>query len=280
MEKNMNIAALVATIGLALVTASGMTSGFTNPDGLVSFLHFPSLIIVLGGTLVSVAYASSARNINRLIKVIPEIFKAHPDRMVNTLTMMVDITKIARKNVLAIENTLPKVRNSFMKEGLQMVVDRVDREVVEKILASEMINQDQQRTADAKIVKFLSTLTPAWGMIGTLFGLFLLLKNLGGGPEVIGDAMATAILTTLYGSLFSNGLFLPWYNKLIELRDEERLYYHMIRDGILAVESNMRPELLEQDLMNYLTSELRTTYNEMKFARQKRAKSNKTAMRA
>jgi chemotaxis protein MotA len=211
----MNIAAIFATLGLAFLAAIGMTEGFSQTDGLIDFLSWPGLVIVLGGTLVSAVYASSVRNIIRLLKVIPEVFKAQPERMVNTLVMLVDIAKIARKNVLAVENILPKVKNQFMKDGLQLVVDRVDRQLVEKILISEMINLDRQQTADAKMVKFLSTVAPTWGMIGTLFGLIFVLKSIADGPESIGSGMSTAILTTLYGAILSTGLFLPWYNKLI-----------------------------------------------------------------
>jgi len=266
----MNIAAIIATIGLAVLTANGITGGFSRMDDLMFFFNGSGIFIVLGGTLVSAVYASSVQNIIRLMKVIPEVFKAQPERMVNTLVLLVDITKIARKNVLAVENILPKVKNQFMKDGLQLVVDRVDRQLVEKILISEMINLDRQQTADAKMVKFLSTVAPTWGMIGTLFGLVFVLKDIATGPESIGAGMALAILTTLYGAILSTGLFLPWYNKLIEKRDEERLYYQMIKEGILAVESNQRPELLEQDLKNYLNSELRQKYEELKFSRQKR----------
>lgn len=269
----MNIGSIIGTVGLFLVTAAGMTKGFTNFEGLVNFLHFPSLMIVLGGTFFSTIYSCSFSNFTRLFTIIPEVFKTPSNKMINTLVVLVDVAKIARKNVLAIEHLLPKIKNQFMKEGLQLVVDRIDREQTAKILTSEMKYSDQQRTADAKMVKLLSTLAPAWGMIGTLFGLVLLLKNLGGGAEVIGDAMATAIITTLYGAVFSNGVFLPWYYKLIEIRDEERVLYEMIKTGILAIENNQRSELLEQDLKNYLKPELRKKYQELKF---KRSRKNNT----
>ena len=268
----MNIAAIIGTVGLGVGSAAGMTQGFTNYSGLGDFMHLSSIMIVLGGTLVSAIYSVSLRSLNRLLITIPEVFKGRPDRSVNTLVMLVDVAKIARKNVLAVENLLPKIRNHFLKDGLQMVVDRIDRELIERILTTEMINLDQQRTTDAKMIKLLSTLSPAWGMIGTLFGLVLLLKNLGVGQDAIGEGMSTAILTTLYGAILSNGLFLPWYNRLIEIRDEERRFYQMAKDGILAVENSLRPELLEQDLKNYLNPELRRKYEELKFSRQRTKK--------
>ncbi len=276
----MNIAAVIGTVGLCVVSAAGMTQGFTNLSGLFEFLHFNSFIIVLGGTLVSAVYSGALRSSNRLITSVPEVFKTQPDRTVNTLVMLVDVAKIARKNVLAVENILPKIKDRFIKDGLQMVVDRIDRELIEKIMSSEMVNLDQRRTADAKTIKLMSTLAPAWGMIGTLFGLVLLLKNLGGGAEAIGEAMSTAILTTLYGAILSNGLFLPWYSRLIEIRDEQRRYFQMVKEGILAIENNMRPELLEQDLKNYLSSDLYEKYEELKYSRTRRSTGAKSKVKA
>ncbi len=275
MEKNMNIAAVIGTVGLLLVSITGMTQGFANNDDILEFWQLNSVIIVFGGTLVSVVYSGSLRSLKRLATSISEVFNSQPDKSVHTLVILVDVAKIARKNILAVENILTKIKNPFIRDGLQMVVDRVDRDMVEKTLTTEMINIDQQRSADAKMIKLLSTLSPAWGMIGTLFGLVFLLNNLGDDMDNIGPAMATAILTTLYGAILSNGLFLPWYNRLIEIKDEERRFYQLARDGILAIEAGQRSELLEQDLKNYLDPELRSKYEELKFSRGHRAKVNK-----
>lgn len=268
----MNIAAIIGTVGLFLVTLTGMTEGFDNLEGLKYFWQFNGFVIVVGGTLISAVYSGSLRSLRRLLACIPEVFNSPPDKSVNTLVILVDVAKIARKNVLAVENILPKIKNRFVRDGLQMVVDRVDRDLVEKTLTTEMINQDQQRTADAKTIKLLSTLSPAWGMIGTLFGLVVLLNSLGDNPEAIGTGMSTAILTTLYGAILSNGVFLPWYNRLIEIRDDERRFYQMAKDGILAIENNQRSELLEQDLKYYLGHEHRLKYEELKFNRSHRTK--------
>ncbi len=40
----------------------------------------------------------------------------------------------------------------------------------------------------------------------------------------------------------------------------------MVRDGVLFIEKNERAEFIEQDLMNYLTPELKAKYEELKFS--------------
>ncbi|MCP4754687.1 MAG: hypothetical protein GY866_27720 [Proteobacteria bacterium] len=277
----MNIASLIGLILISFVTAFGMTAGFSDMSGLKNCFQITSLVIVLGGTLASAIHSYSLASFLRLTRLIPRVYKNSPSMMINTLAITVDIARIARKNVLAIEDTLPKIKNLYLRSSLRLVVDRVDREMIVKIMTSEMKYSDQQKEADAQMVKLMSTLSPAWGMIGTLFGLVILLQNLTGGAEIIGKAMATALVTTLWGTLLSNGLFLPWYTKLTEIKEEEKVLNEMIRDGVLAIEQNERPEFVEQDLINFLNPDFKVKYQELKSIRSKKrtSKAKQTADR-
>lgn len=105
-------------------------------------------------------------------------------------------------------------------------------------------------------------------MIGTLIGLILMLADLSD-PNSIGPNMSVALITTLYGSLLSNGIFLPWATSLDTARKNEMVLYEMVRDGVLFIEKNERAEFIEQDLMNYLTPELKAKYEELKFSSDK-----------
>ena len=91
-----------------------------------------------------------------------------------------------------------------------------------------------------------------------------MLQNLSD-PSAIGPAMAVAIITTFYGVLAANIFFTPWANKLQGKKEDDKVLREMIRDGVLYIEKGERPDFIEQDLMNYLTPELRTMYEEMKF---------------
>ncbi|MBU3915819.1 MotA/TolQ/ExbB proton channel family protein, partial [bacterium] len=112
------------------------------------------------------------------------------------------------------------------------------------------------------------SLAPAFGMIGTLIGLILMLADLSD-VNSIGPNMSVALITTLYGSLFSNGLFVPWASQLETARRSELVLKEMVRDGVLFIEKNERAEFIEQDLMNYLTPQLKAKYEELKFSSDK-----------
>ena len=269
----MNITS-VCGLGIGIIVcAFALTDGFANLQAMGTFLDTFSIIVVFGGTLASVILSFSAGNLVRLGKVIKKIFVASSNSALLELATIVDVARIARKNILAVEEALSKITNSYLREGLHLLIDRVERDMVMQIMMAELINKEQQMDFDAKMLKKVADLSPSWGMIGTLFGLVRLLGNLDGGAVAIGNAMALAIVTTLWGSLLSNVIFLPMYNKALEANSEEKALNEMIRDGILMIDSNERPELIEQDLIKYLNSDSIEKYQDLKA--QKKVKKKK-----
>jgi len=262
----MNLAAIIGTVGIFAVSILGVGGDLLLLDQLVSL---NSLIIVLGGTFVATIGSYPMEIVfPGLFKSIGRVFKANTVPLIETLVIVVDVAKVARKNVLAIEDSLPSIENEFLRNGLRLVVDRVDRELITEIMMAEMKYAGQKKTQDMEVIKLMSTYAPAFGMIGTLIGLILMLGNLDDAAS-IGPNMSTALITTLYGSLFSNGFFLPWATVLDTAAKRDVVLYEMIRDGVLFIEKNERAEFIEQDLMNYLTPDLKSKYEELKFSREK-----------
>lgn len=235
-----------------------------NIGQLQFFVNFPSIMIVVGGTFASVLTSYPLTRVLGVGRVIARVFRQPPEELIETLTLVIDVSKIARKNILAIEDALPSIDNLFLRNGLRLVVDRVDRELIIDIMHSEMRYLNMRRDEDIAILKTFASLAPAFGMMGTLVGLVLMLQNLDD-PSTIGPAMAVAILTTLYGTLAANIFFTPWANKLAAQKESDKVLREMVRDGVLYIEKGERPDFIEQDLMNYLPPELRTMYEEMKF---------------
>ncbi len=263
----MDIAALIGIIGVFGAIAFGVINN-AGMEGLMVMVNFPSIIIVVGGTIAATFGSYPLNVVLGLPKSVGRVFKAKSFPLIETLVIIVDVAKVARKNVLAIEDSLPSIENEYLRNGLRLVVDRVDRELITDIMMSEMKYADQKKLLDQLVVKQMSTYSPAFGMIGTLIGLILMLRNLDD-PSTIGPNMAVALITTLYGAFLSNGVFLPWATALDTARSYEKVLYEMVRDGVLFIEKNERAEFIEQDLMNYLTPELKAKYEELKFSGEK-----------
>ena len=261
----MDLAAVLGTVFIVLVVVFGAVT----PDIVLKNLQYlwnaPSVIIVLFGTLSATLASFPLDVFLGMGRSLKKIYGSKSIPLIETLVIIVDVAKVARKNVLAIEDSLPSIENEFLRNGLRLVVDRVDRELIQEIMQSELKYADQKKMLDQSVMKLMSSFSPAYGMIGTLIGLILMLQDLSD-PSKIGPNMAVALITTLYGSLLSSGVFVPWANVLETTRVSELVMYEMVRDGVLFIEKNERAEFIEQDLMNYLTPELKSKYEELKFS--------------
>lgn len=266
----MDITAVLGAVGVVVVFLFGVMyeGGALRPEYLVFMWNAPSMIIVILGTIVATIGSFPLDQISDLPKTIGRVFKAKNVPLIETLVIIVDVAKVARKNVLAIEDSLPNIENEFLRNGLRLVVDRVDRELITEIMMSEMKYSNQKKVKDQMMVKHMVALSPGFGMIGTLIGLVLMLQSLDD-ISTIGPKMSVALITTLYGSLLSTGILTPWSSALQTANENSQVLDEMIRDGVLFIEKNERPEFIEQDLMNYLNPSLKAKYQDLKFSTEK-----------
>ena len=259
---------LVGTILAWFMLLFAMTFDFAtlsvNAGNVMYFWDTPSLMIVFGGTIASTFISHPMGDAKGFLGIIGKSWKPNSVQLVETLTLIVDVSKIARKNILAIEDALPSIENLFLRGGLRLVVDRADREAIVNMMAHEVKYTMAGKDNEIAVVGTMASLCPAWGMLGTLVGLVLLLQNLDD-PSAIGPAMAVALITTFYGSLFANTIFSPAKKKLELYAGEEKVLMEMIRDGVLYIEGGQRPDFIENDLMNYLPPVQKTMYEALKF---------------
>ena len=102
------------------------------------FWDTASILIVFGGTIASTFISHPLNDAKSFLGIIGKSWKANPVQLVETLTLIVDVSKIARKNILAIEDALPSIENLFLRGGLRLVVDRADREAIVEMMAHEV----------------------------------------------------------------------------------------------------------------------------------------------
>ena len=264
MEQGTLIGTILAWFMLLFAMTFDFATLSVNAGNVIYFLDTPSLMIVFGGTIASTFISHPMGDAKGFLGIIGKSWKPNSVQLVETLTLIVDVSKIARKNILAIEDALPSIENLFLRGGLRLVVDRSDREAIVNMMAHEVKYTMAGKDNEIAVVGTMASLCPAWGMLGTLVGLVLLLQNLDD-PSAIGPAMAVALITTFYGSLFANTIFSPAKKKLELYAGEEKILMEMIRDGVLYIEGGQRPDFIENDLMNYLPPVQKTMYEALKF---------------
>ncbi len=221
----------------------GMLSNFWDP---------PSLFIVLGGSVAGLmlSYPLSAfAAIPKHMKIIFLPTKYNPHA---TIEQIVGFAKEARVNgLLALEDKLNATDDEFLKNSLMKVVDSVEPEKVKQHLETELDYLDERHANARALYASGAAYGPAFGMIGTLIGLIKLLAQLDN-PEILGPAMAVALITTLYGSLLANILFQPIQTKLKVRHDEEYLCKTLIAEGVQAIQAGDNPKFIEEKLTQLL----------------------------
>ncbi len=156
--------------------------------------------------------------------------------------------------MIALENA--EINNRLMAKGISALVDGTDPAVLKSSLERDMfITAKRHETARATI-KSAGDIAPAMGMIGTLIGLVNLLGKMNEDPESIGPSMSTALLTTLYGAVLANALFLPAAEKLENFANEENRNSQLIIEGIMFIQRGGNPRLLGDLLSSFLSPKL------------------------
>ena len=252
-----SIIGLIVALGMVvfgIVTNSDPTTGATTVTfaSIKSFLHVPSALIVFGGTLGCLFLMFPLSQIAKVPKHLRIIFMPNqyvPAKYIDTL---VECAKKARiSGLLALEDDAAKMDDAFLKSSLQMVVDSVDPDEVKSQTEAWLDNIDERHAQERSFYDRGAALGPAFGMIGTLVGLINMLKTLED-VATVGPNMATALITTLYGSLLANVIFAPISNKLRVRHEEEFLCMRIVCEGVQAIQAGENPNLIRGRLLHLL----------------------------
>ena len=223
------------------------------PESLAPFVHVPSIAVVLGGSLAAVLICFPLNSFVRVVGVMKNCFFNKPENVAKIIEQIVSLAEVARRDgLLALESKLDDVDHPFVQLGIQLAIDGSPPEVIENLLRTEISAVAKRHAEGKSVVDQLGRFTPAFGMIGTLIGLIIMLKSLADNPDGVGEGMATALITTLYGAILANAIFLPLAEKLAFLNKQELMAKEIILRGILSIQSGENPRIIDQKLQTYL----------------------------
>lgn len=249
----MDLATLIGMLGAFGIVVMAMVLG----GSLGIFVNGPSLLIVIAGSLMVVLMKFSLGQFLGAVKVAGKAFIYKLDKIEDLIPAVVELADVARKGgLLALEGK--EVNNAFLKEGIKMLVDGHDSEVVRDMLTKEMKQTEERHGWGAKVFMAMGDVAPAMGMIGTLVGLVAMLSNMDD-PKAIGPAMAVALLTTLYGAMLANMLAIPIADKLELRKVEEGRIKSLCIDALMAIQAGQNPRVISAMLKTYLAPSQRET---------------------
>lgn len=250
----MDIASIIGVVlAFVMMTGAVVLSG----GSFSSFWDTPAIMMVFGGTLGAVMMCFSLKSILNMPRVMLKAFFNRPIDQVQIIEQMVNLSQTARREgLLALESRLAEIANPFIRLGIQLAVDGTRPDIIEDIMRTDIDSFNRRHKEGKGVIDQVGRFGPAFGMIGTLLGLIIMLGNMSD-PSAIGSGMAVALITTLYGTVLSNVMFLPMSEKLASLTKSELISREMILRGVLAIQSGENPRVIEQKLATFLPEKQR-----------------------
>jgi chemotaxis protein MotA len=219
-------------------------------DAPAIFVNVPSVLIVGGGTIATAFIRYSMRDVVNSFKVAMNAFLFKLSVPQEIIQEIVNLANIARKNGLIVLEQQP-IQDPFLKKAIMYCVDGHEADFIHEVLEKEVDLTVARHEIGQGVFKGMGDSAPAFGMIGTLVGLVQMLANMSS-PETIGPAMAVALLTTLYGAIMANLVFIPLADKLALRSQEEERNRKLIIEGVLGILKGLNPRVMEEFLETFL----------------------------
>jgi len=226
-------------------------------QGLFYFFDAPSIFVVVGTTIGCIFVAHPAPEVLGVFTYTKKLLSYPLDNPAELINKLVRYAELARKNgILALDGATDPEDDPFMAKGIQLAVDGIDPDQIRETMETELLYIQQRHLTGRRVFSNITKYAPAWGMVGTLIGLVLMLRNLTD-INSIGPNMAVALITTFYGAVIANLIAGPAADKLGIRDEQEKMNKEIIINGVLAIQSGDNPRMVEQKLKIYLPPGLR-----------------------
>lgn len=256
------------SVPIGLVLAFGfMVFGMVwgKPDtvaALMAFIDIPSVLVTIGGTFATLFATFPLKVFAKMFQHFPIIMGLRKQDPLKYINIMTDLSQEARKKgLLALEDIVSEFDDVFLRDSVMLIVDAMEPDKVRERLDNELNNIESRHAQCWDVYDKGAALAPGFGMIGTLIGLVLMLAEMDfedpSGASKLAKNMAVALITTFYGSIMSNVIFIPFATQLRTAHSEEMLCKEIIIEGVVSIQAGENPRNVNEKLLSYLTNKER-----------------------
>jgi chemotaxis protein MotA len=257
---------------VSILIAFGLFLGaiVTSTDNYIIFVSGASFVMVAGGTLSAAFISYETRYVLLALKLIGKIMfspkigrnilKAEVGRVIRWAYT------VQKSGIPALESEAKKAvkGDKFLQFGIEMVISGYTGEEVREILENTIETTFGRNTVQVNILNAMAAGAPAFGMIGTLVGLIIMLDGMGGDPSQLGAGLAVALLTTLYGVIFSRMVFMPAASKIMQREQIMRFRNFLVAEGLALIADRKPPRYIQDKMNSYLDPAIHFNIDKMK----------------
>ena len=253
--------------GITIIVIGILQSG----GKLYWFVSFNSILIVVGGTLAATMVNLPLKAVKNLFNILKNVFKGEDYDYVGIINEIVEKAQKARKDgLLSLEADLTNMREGFFKNGIELAINERESSRLRTFLNLEMNNIASRHIAGQELFLYMGSYAPAFGMLGTVLGLIVMMNNFAGSGEEVSSSydvsekfaqllsgMGLALITTFYGVFMANMIFLPIGGKLKRKSENEMMLKNIVVEGIISIHAREHPLLIKEKLMTFVPNSLR-----------------------
>lgn len=264
---------------MELTTLLGIIIGLISVIGAMIFKHISftvflnpaAFFVIFVGTVATILNSYPGKDLKSLGSLFKILFtKQKQISEAEVMELMMDLAGTAKKEgLLALEKNVAEIEDPFTKKGLRMVIDGTEREVIEEILETEIMNMEKRHEINSGIFSSAGMYAPTLGVLGAVFGLIAAMSSIDN-TERMAEAISAAFIATILGIFTGYVLWNPFAKKLKVKSQHEVMLKEMIIVGLMSIENGDAPFMLREKLLATLS-----TSNQVKILEQLNGGSNK-----
>ncbi|WP_243039312.1 flagellar motor protein [Dyella sedimenti] len=245
----MDLISLIGTILAFLVVIVGTVLKGSSVEALWNPAAF---VIVFVGTFAALLVQNPGRVLKRALSIFPMIYKPPQHQPSDLISRIVGWSEISRRQgLLGLEPQIDSESDSFVRKGLQLLVDGSEPEAIRGVLEVEVESREHTDIAAARVFEHAGVFSPTMGIIGAVMGLMAVMQNLAD-PSKLGHGIAAAFVATIYGVALANLLMLPMAARLKSLIHQQTQMREILVEGLVAIAEGANPRQIEARLLGYL----------------------------
>ena len=245
-------------------------------EQLTWFFQWQSVFIVLGGVLSATLVNYPIKAVLNLGSVFSNVVRSENFDFGKTINKIVKLAEKSRKDgLLSLETDLDSINSVFLRNGVELAINERDSSRLRTFLTMDLSNISTRHLGGQEIILYMAAYAPAFGMLGTVLGLIVMMNKFQMGGEVnsvefsvatkfteLLTGMGTALITTFYGVLLANMMFLPIAGKLKRMSENELMLKSIVLEGIISIHGREHPILIREKLMTFVSLSERNKQNE------------------
>lgn len=254
MVQSVSIATIIGTLFGFLLVLGAIAHGTEN---FHSFLSAEGFLIVIGG---SIANAFMSFQASYVVQAFFSIGQMVMKPMATREGLNAEILRLIRwaflvhnKGLAGLEGEIgTKIKEPLLRYGMELVVSGYNADTIRSLMNTAVEAEYERRITPVGVLRNMAGTAPAFGMVGTLVGMVIMLQNIQADMSQIGGGLAIALLATLYGIIFARLICLPAADKLQQKEEIMRFRNFMMTEGLVLLAEKQTPRYMQDRLNSFL----------------------------